>query len=231
MLGSRGFVYHSEETAGSDNDWHPHCNCQIAVTFQPDLLFYEKNGVRVSRGYQGSETYVVKTGRDGSDVMRQVDIDELYDEYLKMGQKFTSTSSYRSYPSHTSLTKKEYDAAIKELEDAETLEELHEVGAQIVDRWKIKSKGGAFDDEQWNSMSRRARELERQMKEREAQPKREVLTARQKLERQARAVVKNQAAELGITEQEALRRFDLLVGSNTDAQLRRFIKRYSDKQA
>lgn len=170
MLGSRGFVYHTEETAGGDgNDYHPHCNCQIAVTFQPDMLFYEKNGVRVSRGYQGSETYVVKTGRDGSDKLRKVDIDELYEEYLAMGQSFQSTSSYRSYPSHTALTQPEFDAAMKMLEDADTLEELHDAGARIVDQWKMKSKGGALDDDQWRELSKRARELEAQLTEREKQ--------------------------------------------------------------
>lgn len=168
MLGSRGFVYHTEETAGADgNDYHPNCNCQVAVTFQPDMLFYEKNGVTVSRGYQGSETYVVKTGRDGSDKLRKVDIDELYDEYLAMGKRFKSTSSYRSYPSHVALTQPEFDAAMKALEDAQTLEELHDAGARIVDQWKLKSKGGALDDDQWRELSKRAKELEAMLIERE----------------------------------------------------------------
>lgn len=184
MLGSRGFVYHTEETAGADgNDYHPHCNCQVAVTFQPDMLFYEKNGVTVSRGYQGSETYVVKTGRDGSDKLRKVDIDELYDEYLAMGKRFKSTSSYRSYPSHIALTQHEFDAAMKALEDAQTLEDLHDAGARIVDQWKLKSKGGALDDDQWRELSKRAKELEAQFLERENVQKNNTVQLRDENER------------------------------------------------
>ena len=51
-------------------------------------------------------------------------------------------------------------------------------------------------------------------------------TERQKLEADARKAARNQAAALGISEEESLRRFDLLVDSNTDAQLRKYIKRY-----
>ena len=60
-----------------------------------------------------------------------------------------------------------------------------------------------------------------------AEKKAEQVTERQQLERDARAVVGNQAKALGITEEEALRRFDALVGANTDAQLRRYIKRFT----
>lgn len=55
------------------------------------------------------------------------------------------------------------------------------------------------------------------------------LTERQALERDARAATARQAEELGITPEEAERRFDALVGSNTDAQLRKYIKRYGGK--
>lgn len=58
--------------------------------------------------------------------------------------------------------------------------------------------------------------------------KAEQITERQQLERDARAVVGNQAKALGITEQEARRRFDALVNENTDAQLRRYIKKYRE---
>ena len=60
-----------------------------------------------------------------------------------------------------------------------------------------------------------------------AENKAKRISERQKLERDARAVVGNQAKVMGITEEEALRRFDALVDANTDAQLRRYIKRYT----
>lgn len=52
-------------------------------------------------------------------------------------------------------------------------------------------------------------------------------TERQKLEEQARALQGNFAKKMGISEDEATRRFDMLVSSNSDAQLKRFIKNYS----
>jgi hypothetical protein len=51
-------------------------------------------------------------------------------------------------------------------------------------------------------------------------------TERQKLEQEARAVQGKLAKSLGITEEEALRRFDMLVSSNSDAQLKRMITKY-----
>lgn len=62
---------------------------------------------------------------------------------------------------------------------------------------------------------------------RKSTPKQEPrLTARQQLEADARRTYMEHApGELGITEEEAARRFDLQVGSNTDAQLRRYINR------
>jgi len=50
--------------------------------------------------------------------------------------------------------------------------------------------------------------------------------SRSQLESAARAVAPNQAASLGISEKEALERFDLLLDANSDAQLRKYIKKY-----
>lgn len=38
MLASRGFVYHTKETAGDLNRFHPHCDCQIVAGFPGDRL-------------------------------------------------------------------------------------------------------------------------------------------------------------------------------------------------
>lgn len=53
------------------------------------------------------------------------------------------------------------------------------------------------------------------------------LTQRQILEKQARALQGKFAKSMGISEQEAQRRFDLLASSNSDAQLKKFIAKYS----
>ena len=52
---------------------------------------------------------------------------------------------------------------------------------------------------------------------------------RKELEKIAREVAKKNAGSHNLTEQEALRRFDLLVSSNTTAQLRKYIKKYGGK--
>lgn len=52
-------------------------------------------------------------------------------------------------------------------------------------------------------------------------------TERQQLEQQARSLQGNFAESMGISKEEAERRFDSLVASNSDAQLKRFIDKYS----
>lgn len=171
MLGSRGFVYRSESRAGGGmshgskyDSYHPWCNCQIAVTFEPSLDYYYKNGVKVVRGYGGSDAKVVRAGRDGSEKMRDVDIDELFDEYLKMGRSFKSQGHYRRYTDQFRLTDEQFEDAMKALDDAKTLDELYKEGARIVEDWKAGADGRPLDDFQWKKMSERAKELEKQFK-------------------------------------------------------------------
>ena len=95
MLGSRGFVYHSEAKAGGDDQYHPFCNCQLAVCFDPFVEEYWVGTVKVTRGHGDGE--VVRAGRDGSMRMRDVDVDVLYDEYRRMGKDFNKGSRYRDY--------------------------------------------------------------------------------------------------------------------------------------
>ncbi len=49
MLASRGFVYHTKETAGEFGHYHGDCRCKVVAGF-PEMEFYFKNGVKVSRG-------------------------------------------------------------------------------------------------------------------------------------------------------------------------------------
>jgi hypothetical protein len=65
-----------------------------------------------------------------------------------------------------------------------------------------------------------------QKKEVKIKGKEKVLTEREILERDARLAQKNFAKKMGISEEEALKRFDMLVSANSDAQLKRFIKKY-----
>lgn len=54
MLASRGFVYHSKESAGALNHWHPNCDCRIIPGF---------DGMKV-QGYNPDELYAQWKGRE-----------------------------------------------------------------------------------------------------------------------------------------------------------------------
>ena len=53
MLASRGFVYHSAKTAGEFDHFHRDCRCKVVAGF-PEMTYYWRNGVRVSRGIDPS---------------------------------------------------------------------------------------------------------------------------------------------------------------------------------
>lgn len=153
MLGSRGFVYHSAAKAGDKGDqYHPFCNCQIAVSFDPKMQFYYKGWTKVSRGY-ASDGRVVRPGRDGSMKLRDVDIDELFAEYEKAGKSYTRGSRYRDYATGKKvlkLTNKQFWEFQDMLEGATTLEELMAADKYIVANWNPGS--GVRDDKQWTQM-------------------------------------------------------------------------------
>ena len=174
MLGSRGFVYHSEESAALEGSlfdkYHPFCNCQIAVAFSPQLQKYWKNRVKVSRGY-ADDAELVRTGYKGDEVLRKVDIDELYDEYRKIGKQFTSGSRYRDYMTGekaSRLTNDKFAEYQEMLDSATDVDELHEIGDRIVKEWK-PGKGGR-DKKQWHQLSAYAQRLEKQLQAQEARP-------------------------------------------------------------
>lgn len=165
MLGSRGFVYHSEFKAGGDgHDYHPYCNCQIAVCFDPFVEKYDvvsESGtiVTVTRGYGDGE--LVQPGRDGSYELREADIDGLYDEYRAMGRKFNAKSKYKDYTKGAKLSDEEFEAAMRRLSEARTLDELHEAGKDIVDNWPKNDNGR--DKHQWDEMSKFAKNREKEL--------------------------------------------------------------------
>lgn len=163
MLGSRGFVYHSEESAGGKmNDYHPHCNCQIAVAFDPQMQYYYVGLTKVSRGYASSGR-VVRPGRDGSTAMRQVDIDKLYDEYLKAGKDYTNKSRYAIYDGKRRLTARAAAEAKRALSEAKTLDELYAVGRQITDTYGKSAVGDGAS--MWHYLARFAQKREAELKE------------------------------------------------------------------
>lgn len=168
MLGSRGFVYHDETKAGGKgNKFHHFCNCQIAVAFDPFIDKYEvvsPNGtiVTVTRGY-ADEAHVVQPGRDGSVRARDVDIDDLYAEYKDSHRDFNKGSRYRNYSRGGKLAAEKFDAYMKMLSEASTLEELYAADRKIIAEWPTKN--GRHDGAQWTEMSRHAKEMEKRLKE------------------------------------------------------------------
>ena len=169
MLGSRGFVYHSEDKAGGDrfhgtsmDSYHPFCNCQIAVCFDPYMDEYRKNGTKVRRGYGDGQVTV--SGRDGSDELRNVDIDELFERYKSMTADFGSGSSkYRDYSRAGFLTPEAMDKARKLLEDATTMDELEAADAEIMRMWRPGSHVGR-NQSQWDELSALAKERRTMLK-------------------------------------------------------------------
>lgn len=158
MLGSRGFVYHSEEKAGGDrfhgtkmDSYHPFCNCQVAVCFDPYTEEYRKNGVHVSRGY--GDGHVTVPGRDESDVLRDVDIDELFEQYKSMTAGFgRGSSKYRDYSRAGFLTPEAMDIARKLLNDATSMDELMAADAEIMRMWRADGHGQR-NKSQWDELS------------------------------------------------------------------------------
>lgn len=68
------------------------CNCQVVVGFDTVQNHYYQNGVHVSRGY-ADDTMVAKTGKDGSTAVRDYSPDDLFEEYLAMGDRFKASST------------------------------------------------------------------------------------------------------------------------------------------
>ena len=172
MLGSRGFVYHSEAKAKSKRStgekYHPFCNCQIAVSFDPAIVKYQKGWTTVTRGYEDNPL-IVEPGRDGSLQPRDVDIDELYDEYLKAGKSFNDSAKYKNYSSGSKLSEEKFNEAMQKLSDAQTLDELYKLDKEILDDWP-KDSNGLRNKRQFNEMSRHAKELEKQLKAKAEMP-------------------------------------------------------------
>lgn len=140
MCGSRGFVYASEESAAGE--WHPFCNCQVAIAFDP----------------------IEGEGGEVSQELRDYDPEALYEDYKARLAKYKKGARYRDYTSPVRLKAESFEAAMRELSEARTLDELHDVGDRIARKWH--KNGRRPDPEQWREMSRHAQELERGFAER-----------------------------------------------------------------
>lgn len=147
-MGASNDFYHSEATAGgglghgtADDAYHPYCNCQIAVIFK-------------KRG-----RYVARDPETGSPI--EYDGKKLVERYNEIGRPTYANKSGRGDKGSTKpsvLPQDKFDEAMKMLADAKTVDELHDVGGQIVAGWP-KRKAGR-DPVQWKRMSSFAKERE-----------------------------------------------------------------------
>ena len=99
-------------------------------------------------------------GRDKSDVLRDVDIDELFEEYKSMTASFgRGSSKYRDYSRAGFLTPEAMDKARKLLNDATSMDELMEADAEIMRMWqpgKVGRNKSQFDELRKLAIERKA---------------------------------------------------------------------------
>ncbi|MDY2626104.1 MAG: hypothetical protein SOV74_07310 [Coriobacteriales bacterium] len=125
MLASRGFVYHSEKTAGEFDHFHSDCRCKVVAGF-PEMEYYVRNGVKVSRG------------RDPK--VEGYDPDRYFDMY-QHPEKYTSESEAHDYvrqSQHGQLRSngdpaKEYYGPITDEQRNNFESECRRLGVEIMD--------------------------------------------------------------------------------------------------
>lgn len=117
MLASRGFVYHTKETAGYLNRFHPHCDCQIVAGVQGD----EIEGYDIEARYR----QYLDDLADGN-----LSIDSLRKSASKKPGKHGGTGRWgsKSFSSYSDFT--------RFVEGAESIEDLQERCAVAAEEWK-----------------------------------------------------------------------------------------------
>lgn len=75
LLASRGFVYHTAESAGEDDHYHPDCQCMVIPSFaETDIAGYDPN--RYYDEWMNREARIVqkeaeRTGRDATEIAQE----------------------------------------------------------------------------------------------------------------------------------------------------------------
>lgn len=272
MLASRGFVYHSKESAGEFTKYHPDCRCAVIPGYEgsdgvdgyapeqyealnkayadidrnPNLTPGQKAQAKQAlteysaSGYYddeymrlgGKERWYAPIEKSGANqTSRWVAGDTRSNQRADRGTHRPTGTRRRSggfrLKGHGELAASDFDTQAHVWEYASRSasfrpdardSELRFIRQMCNDQGHPEWADGIEDF--WDDTAAQARWLD------EVSPPTPRLTARQQLEADARRTYMEHApGELGITEEEAARRFDLQVGSNTDAQLRRYINR------
>lgn len=97
---------------------------------------------------------------------------------------------------------------------------------RVIPSWDKSPIAQGYDPDRYYDMWKHPEKYADEKPERaKPEPRRQALTDRQKLEEEARRLYVANGGGAGLTPEQAAERFDLLVDGNTDAQLRKYIKR------
>lgn len=166
MLASRGFVYRNKNRAlykkGIYDRYHSFCNCQVVVGFDVAQEKYISNGATVTRGW-AQDTKLAAKGHDGSSELREVDIDELFERYQEMGNKFSPTKS-KIFTGNNHLADQTASPfnSVGEMQNylasSTSLDDLRDRCAVVEKWWNHRS----YSDKYWKQLSRMVGELKQQ---------------------------------------------------------------------
>lgn len=109
LLASRGFVYHSKETAGALKSWHSHCDCMIVPS-------WEKNSAHIA-GYDPDTYYKrYKQAYALAQAEKDVSINNVARHMRKLfpNQYTDNTSTKKKRSAHDSMPRKKRSAWEKE---------------------------------------------------------------------------------------------------------------------
>lgn len=168
-MGAQDSFYHTRESAGGgvghgsrDDLYHAYCNCTIAMV-------YRRRGELVARDPDTGEAIPY----DGASVLqryREAGSPTFRKNRAAEAERRRARRRNGEAPAHrrkdtrygARLSDDDFEAAMRALSDAKTVDELHEVADRIVASWPKNASGR--DKAQWNEMSRLAKLRERELK-------------------------------------------------------------------
>lgn len=159
-MGAANDFYHTKDSAGggsghgtADDHYHPYCNCQVCMVFRKGG---KPGGDLVARDPETGEVVPY----DPADMLRRYD-EAGHPTFPKAGARSGSGKPGGSGKPAV-LSEKEFDAAIQQLSEASTVEELHAAGERVVSMWRAGKAGR--DEAQWRRMSRFAQNREKELR-------------------------------------------------------------------
>ncbi len=172
-MGAQDSFYHTRESAGGgvghgsrDDLYHAYCNCTIAMV-------YRRRGELVARNPDTGEAIPY----DGASILqryREVGSPTFRKNRAAEAERRRARRRNGEAPAHrrkdtrygARLSDEDFEAAMRALSDAKTVDELHEVADRIVASWPKNASGR--NQAQWAKLSKLAKERLRDLKDFEA---------------------------------------------------------------